>query len=133
VGGGYFHEVSREGSTKIGLCKKGTRTRALFALEPAKPWDRMSLKARLAVQCLLTAVVTGAMLFLPAGTIRFWQGWIFLGLLLIPMVVASIYYYERDPQLVERRLQSKEKVAEQKLIMKFAKMIFFGVFFAAGI
>ena len=92
----------------------------------------MSLKARLAVQCLLTAVVTGAILFLPAGTIRFWQGWIFLGLLLIPMVVASIYFYERDPQLVERRLQSKEKVAEQKLIMKCAKVVFFGAFLLPG-
>ena len=101
-------------------------------LETAKPWDGMSLKARLAVQCLLTAVVTGAMLFLPAGTLKFWQGWIFLGLLLMPMVAASIYFYERDPQLVERRLQSKERVVEQKLIMKFAKLIFFGAFFLPG-
>jgi protein-S-isoprenylcysteine O-methyltransferase Ste14 len=92
----------------------------------------MSLKARLAVQCLLTAVVTGAMLFLPAGTFKFYQGWIFLGLLLIPMMVASIYFHERDPQLVERRLQSKEKVGEQKLIMKFAKVIFFGAFLLPG-
>jgi hypothetical protein len=60
------------------------------------------------------------MLFPPACTFRFWQCWIFLGLLLIPMVVASIYFCERDPQLVERRLQSKEKVGEQKLITKFA-------------
>ena len=101
-------------------------------LETAKPGDRMSLKARLAVQCLLTAVVTGAMLFLPAGTFRFWQAWIFLALLLTPMVAASIYFYERDPQLVERRLQSKEKVGEQRLIMKFAKVIFFGAFLLPG-
>jgi protein-S-isoprenylcysteine O-methyltransferase Ste14 len=93
----------------------------------------MSLQARLAVQCLLTAVATGAMLFLAAGTFKFWQGWIFLGLLLIPMVVASIYFYERDPQLVERRLQSKERVGEQKLIMKFAKVIFFGAFLLPGL
>jgi protein-S-isoprenylcysteine O-methyltransferase Ste14 len=92
----------------------------------------MSLKARLAMQCLLTAAATGAMLFLPAGTFKFWQGWIFLGLLLIPMVVASIYFYERDPQLVERRLQSEEKIVEQKLIMKFAKVIFFGAFLLPG-
>jgi protein-S-isoprenylcysteine O-methyltransferase Ste14 len=92
----------------------------------------MSLKARLAVQCLLTSVVTSAMLFLPAGTFKFWQGWIFLGLLLVPMVMASIYFYDRDPQLVERRLQSKEIVGEQKLIMKFAKVIFFGAFLLPG-
>lgn len=92
----------------------------------------MSLKARLAVQCLLTAIVTAAMLFLPAGTLKFWQGWIFLGVLLIPMVAGSIYFYERDPQLVERRLQTKERVGEQKLIMKFAEVIFFGAFLLPG-
>jgi len=92
----------------------------------------MSLKTRVIVQCLLTAVVTGGMLFLPAGTWKFWQGWIFLGFLLIPMMAASIYFTERDPQLVERRLQKKEKVGEQKLIMNFAKLIFLAVFLIPG-
>ena len=92
----------------------------------------MSLKARVAVQCVLAALVAGAMLFLPAGTLRFWQGWIFLGLLLIPMLAASVYFYRRDPRLVERRLESKEKVGEQKLIMKLAKLIFFCAFLLPG-
>ncbi len=92
----------------------------------------MSLKTRVIVQCVLTAVVVGAMLFLPAGTWKFWQGWIFLGLLMIPMLGASIHFVERDPQLVERRLQSKEKIGEQKLIMKFAKLIFFAAFLIPG-
>src|SRR5580698_7932942 len=92
----------------------------------------MSLKTRVIVQCLLTTVVTGAMLFLPAGTWKFWQGWIFLGFMMIPMVAASIYFSERDPQLVERRLQAKEKVGEQKVIMKFAKLIFIAAFLLPG-
>ena len=92
----------------------------------------MSLKARVVVQCALTAVVMGAMLFLPAGTWRFWQGWIFLALLVIPMVVASIYFAERDPQLVERRLQRRETVAEQRVIIRLAGMIFFGAFLLPG-
>ena len=92
----------------------------------------MSLKAKVIVQCMLTAVVAGAMLFLPAGTWKFWQGWIFLGLLMIPMLAASIYFVEHDPQLVERRLQSKEKVGEQKLIMRFAKLIFIAAFLVPG-
>lgn len=81
---------------------------------------------------MLTTVVVGAMLFLPAGTWKYWQGWIFLGLLMIPMVAASIYFVERDPQLVERRLQSKEKVGEQKRIMKLAKLIFIAAFLIPG-
>jgi protein-S-isoprenylcysteine O-methyltransferase Ste14 len=99
--------------------QKGTRARALLL------WDGMGLRARVIVQCVLTAAVTGGMLFLPAGTWKFWQGWIFLGLLIIPMVTASIYFSGHDPQLVERRLQSEEKIGEQKLIMKLAKLILF--------
>jgi protein-S-isoprenylcysteine O-methyltransferase Ste14 len=106
--------------------QKGTRARALLL------WDGMSLKTKVIVQCMVTAVVAGAMLFLPAGTWKFWQGWIFLGMLVIPMVAASIYFSERDPQLVERRLQSKEKIGEQKLIMKFAKLTFFAAFLIPG-
>jgi protein-S-isoprenylcysteine O-methyltransferase Ste14 len=106
--------------------QKGTRARALLL------WDRMGLKAKVIVQCLLTTVVTGAMLFLPAGTWKFWQGWIFLGFMMIPMVAAAIYFSERDPQLVERRLQAKEKIGEQKLIMKFAKVIFIAAFLIPG-
>jgi protein-S-isoprenylcysteine O-methyltransferase Ste14 len=92
----------------------------------------MSLKAKVIVQCMLTAVVAGTMLFLPAGTWKYWQGWIFLGLLMIPMVAASIYFSERDPPLVERRLQAKEQIGEQKLIMKFAKLIFIIAFLLPG-
>jgi len=92
----------------------------------------MSLKTKVIVQCLLTAAVTAAMLFLPAGTWKYWQGWIFLGAMMIPMVAASIYFSERDPQLVERRLQSKEKIGEQKLITTFAKLIFITAFLLPG-
>jgi protein-S-isoprenylcysteine O-methyltransferase Ste14 len=106
--------------------QKGTRARALLL------WERMGLKAKVIVQCLVTAVVTGAMLFLPAGTWKYWQGWIFLGFMMIPMVAASIYFTGRDPQLVERRLQAKEKIGEQKLIMKFAKLIFIAAFLIPG-
>jgi protein-S-isoprenylcysteine O-methyltransferase Ste14 len=52
---------------------------------------------------------------------------------MIPMVAASIYFAEHDPQLVERRLQSKEKIGEQKLIMKFAKLIFFVAILIPGL
>ena len=48
------------------------------------------------------------------------------------MVAASTYFSEHDPQLVERRLQAKEKIGEQKLIMKFAKLIFIVAFLLPG-
>lgn len=92
----------------------------------------MSLRARLVLRCVFAIVLGGAMLFIPAGSVRFWQGWVFMGIIFIPMVAGSIYFYKRDPQLVERRLESKEKIGEQKLIMGFASLIFFGAFLLPG-
>jgi protein-S-isoprenylcysteine O-methyltransferase Ste14 len=84
----------------------------------------MSLKSRLIVRCAGALVVAAAILFVPAGTLRFWEAWVFLGSIFVPMVVFSVHYYKHDPQLVERRLQSKEKVKEQKVIMKVANLVF---------
>ena len=132
MGGGHFHEVSREGKHKDWSLQKGTRKRALLRWK-RKAWDRMSLKARLTVQCLLTAVVTGAMLFLPAGTFRFWQGWIFLGLLTDSDGGGFIYFFERDPQLVERRLQGQRKSRRAETDYEIREGDFHCRFFASWI
>jgi protein-S-isoprenylcysteine O-methyltransferase Ste14 len=65
-----------------------------------------------------------AMLFVPAGTLRFWEAWVFLGVFFVPMIVFSVYYFKHDPQMVERRLQSKEKVKEQRVVMRVAGLVF---------
>jgi hypothetical protein len=49
----------------------------------------------------------------PAGSLRFWQGWTFMALVFIPVISANLYFYKHDPQLVERRLRSKEKTGER--------------------
>ncbi len=78
----------------------------------------MSLKSRLALRLPLGIVVAGAILFIPAGSFRFWQAWVFLMIWFVPSVCAFIYFYKHDLQLIERRLQRKEKIPEQKLIIK---------------
>jgi protein-S-isoprenylcysteine O-methyltransferase Ste14 len=80
----------------------------------------MNLKSRLALRFLLGLVVFGALLFIPAGSLRFWQGWAYLMVWFVPMLFAFGYFCKHDPQLIERRLRRKEEVHEQKLIMKFA-------------
>ncbi|MGA2950373.1 MAG: hypothetical protein ABSD86_23785, partial [Candidatus Sulfotelmatobacter sp.] len=80
----------------------------------------MSLKSKLALRFLLGFVVFGALLFIPAGSLRFWQGWAYLMVWFVPTLFVFGYFCKHDPQLIERRLQRKEKVHEQKLIMKFA-------------
>jgi hypothetical protein len=68
--------------------------------------------------------VVAMMLFLPAGTLRFWQGWAYLAVWFIPGLIFSGYFYKRDPRLVERRLESKEKEKEQKVIMGMVYVVF---------
>jgi protein-S-isoprenylcysteine O-methyltransferase Ste14 len=83
----------------------------------------MSIKARLVARCAVTAIVCGAVLFLPAGSFRFWQAWIFLALFLLPMFFFSGYFYTRDQALMQRRLQSREKVSQQRIIMGVARLL----------
>jgi len=79
------------------------------------------LLLRFSVGLLLAA----AMLFIPAGSLRFWQAWTFLAVVFIPLVASSLYLAKHDPQLIERRLQTEEKVREQKLLIRLLKPIFF--------
>jgi protein-S-isoprenylcysteine O-methyltransferase Ste14 len=92
----------------------------------------MTLKARLISRYLVVSVICAAFLFLPAGTFNFWPAWVFLAMLLIPMLIASVYFYRRDPQLVESRMRTKENVREQKFIMKLANVLFAAVFLLPG-
>jgi len=72
-------------------------------------------------------------LFLPAGTFRYWQGWAFMALWFLPMLIAIPYFLERDPQLVERRLQTKEKSSEQKIIIRLAQPVMLASLFVPGL
>jgi len=73
----------------------------------------------------LTVVVTGLLLFLPAGSLKYWQAWLFMGVLFIPFIFVVLYLIMNDPELIERRLRFKEKEAGEKLIIKLSQVIFF--------
>jgi protein-S-isoprenylcysteine O-methyltransferase Ste14 len=64
------------------------------------------------------------MLFLPAGTIHFWQAWVYLAILTIPAVLLTIYLIRKDPELLERRMRMREKEAEQRTIIKLSILFF---------
>jgi len=63
------------------------------------------------------------LLFLPAGTLKFWQGWAFIVVNLAATLLFCIYFYKHDPQLLERRLLTKEKIGAQKFIMLLLKLV----------
>jgi hypothetical protein len=65
-------------------------------------------------------LVMGAFLFIPAGTIAYWQGWTYIAVLFIPMFGALLYLVRYDPALLARRMQTKENVIGQKIIIAFS-------------
>jgi protein-S-isoprenylcysteine O-methyltransferase Ste14 len=93
----------------------------------------MSLKWKLALRFLTSIIVIGALLFVPAGSLRFWQGWVYILIMYVPGVLAFAYFYKHDPRLIERRLQLKEKVREQKRIMTFVYIIWLIAFVLPGL
>lgn len=93
----------------------------------------MSLKSRIFLRLFLGLIIVAAMLFIPAGSLRFWQGWVFMILVFIPVISSYLYFYKHDPQLVERRLQGEEKVSEQRVLIRLLKLVFFAAFLLPGL
>ncbi len=73
-----------------------------------------------------------AILFLPAGTMRWWQGWAFLAVYIGFALTAFFFFLKTDRQLVERRLQSKEHEPEQKQVIRFGALVLAAVFTLPG-
>jgi len=78
-------------------------------------------------------LLVGLLVFLPAGTLRFFSGWLFMGILFIPMFVAGIVMMVKNPKLLESRLNAKEKQAEQSLVVKLSGLMFLVGFLVAGL
>ena len=93
----------------------------------------MSLRSKIVLRLFLSLILTVAMLFIPAGSLRYWQAWTLIALVFIPVVSSYVYFYQHDPQLIERRLQSKEKVSEQRVLIRLLKPIFFAAFLLPGL
>lgn len=94
---------------------------------------KMSLKSKLIFQCFVALLFVAAMLFVPAGSLRFWQGWTYMAIIFVPMLAGSVYFYRHDPELVTSRMQRKEKVPEQKVIVRLANLLFFPSFLLPGL
>ncbi|GAK53433.1 isoprenylcysteine carboxyl methyltransferase [Candidatus Moduliflexus flocculans] len=72
-------------------------------------------------------------LFLPAGTFAYWEAWIYLTILLIPMSIVMFYFLKKAPEFLARRMKFKEKEVEQKLIIKLSFIPFLLAFILPGI
>lgn len=78
-------------------------------------------------------VLVGALLFLPAGSFTFTGGWIFIGLLFIPMLILGAVLLIKSPELLEKRLDAKEKENTQKGVVALSGLLFLAGFIIAGL
>ena len=92
-----------------------------------------SLKTRILLRSLFAVIFVAVLLFVPAGSFRYWRGWVFMAIVFVPMPITSVYFMKRDPQLVERRLRTKEKISEQKTIIRWAQFVVFASLLIPGL
>ena len=92
---------------------------------------------KLAISALIKFTVgllfVGALLFLPAGTLGYTNGWLFIGLLFVPMLILGIILLVKAPKLLEKRLDAKEKEGTQKGVVAIAALLFLAGFIVAGL
>lgn len=81
----------------------------------------------------LGVVLVGLLIFLPAGTFAYFNGWLFMGILFIPMFLAGLVMMAKNPKLLQSRLDAKEKQKEQDLVVKLSGLMFFAGFIVAGL
>ena len=78
-------------------------------------------------------VVMGLLLFIPAGTIHWLDGWILMIILFVPMFFAGLLMYAKAPDLLRSRLRAKETQSEQKDVIKYSGLMFLAAFIIAGL
>ena len=95
--------------------------------------DRKKLAINATIKYIAGLVLVAALLFLPAGTFHYPNGWMFIALLFIPMFFLGVFLLIKSPQLLEKRLQSKEKRSVQSKVVAFSGIAFLLSFIMAGI
>lgn len=82
---------------------------------------------------LTGVLLVGVMLFLPAGTFAYWQGWLLMGILFLPMLGAGLVMLWKSPELLEKRLKADEKEEEQRVVLTLSALMFAAAFVVAGL
>ena len=93
----------------------------------------MKLFANAILKFTLGVVMITALLFLPAGTWLYWNAWLLMGILFIPMFIAGLIMMKKSPNLLRSRLNAKEKAGEQQMVVKLSGLMFLCGFITAGL
>jgi len=95
--------------------------------------DMKSLKKKIIIMFSMVPVILGLLILVPAGTFNYWQFYLYLAILLVPMIFVMFYFLKNDPAFLERRLKAKEKEKEQIVIQIVFSLIFFSGFVIPGL
>lgn len=93
----------------------------------------MKLLANALTKFFCGLILVGILIFLPAGTLEYAKGWLFMGLLFAPMLIAGFVMLFKSPDLLAKRLDAKEKQAAQKGVLALSGLMFFVGFVVAGL
>lgn len=96
-----------------------------------------SVTVKLFLQALIKyisgVILVGLLIFLPAGSFSYSYGWLFMGVLFIPILLMGIIMMVKNPELLKKRLDGKEKQKDQSLVVKLSGLMFLAGFIVAGL
>ena len=95
--------------------------------------EQKNLKTKIALLVPFGFLVLGLIFFVPAGTLDYWEAWVYCAVLLVPFVVGLIYLVRKNPELLARRMRLREKESTQKRIVSASGIIFFLGFLIPGL
>ncbi len=85
------------------------------------------------IKFLIGLLLVCVLVFLPAGSFTYWQGWLLICILFIPMFIAGLIMMKKSPDLLRKRLNAKEEQEEQKIIIILSGLMFLAAFIVAGL
>ena len=85
------------------------------------------------IKYVFGVLTVGGLLFIPAKSFEYWNGWLFMGLLFIPMFIVGIILMIKNPELLSKRLNAQEQESEQKWVLLFSGLMFIVGFIVAGL
>jgi len=94
--------------------------------------EKTGIKRKIIVFALITFTLLCLIFFLPARTLNYWEAWIYIGIIISCASWVIIYFLKHDPDLLERRMRTREKLKEQKQLIRAGWLLFIPAFLIPG-
>ena len=94
--------------------------------------EKLNIKRKIISFLIISLLVLCMVFFLPARTLNYWEAWVYIGIIFSCATVVIIHFLKHDPELLERRIRTREKLKEQKLIIRISWILFMPIFLLPG-